>query len=739
MESSEQTADTVIQAEETKVSRFKNIISANKPKTDGAANNSQTNVLDQDLLKFRIPLHLDQLLQLNVEHLRDVIEEIIKTMNRQQFTLTGTSSSIFKCNSTIHDMKKEFKEIKHEEKLHGTLSSIENLALNQQLIKRNISGVTSNYEEIEEKINDLVNKIQGFELLRQSSNKLPENGMDFSFDNRQVSQQFNTNVEDRLKKLEEQILKKANIQESQVSNINPISNDDSVIQELIKKQESKVQIHQQQIEGLQRNNQKTLSQIEQIFNELQSLKQSLDSKVNKLQFDQDIAALQKIKTPGIMQRKEQSNQNVVTFQQDQLNNLSDINIKLLNHEESIKDIISHYSKYNFDDFFANLQHLQKQQTQDKEHNLKTFDQNKISMDQLQKQINNINTFVQNTQSKLNQLNDSMNKQSVINENFANKLQEIVRGIQGLRSQSVTSTKIPETNYTSMNRSSQLEDQDLLFEINDEIRQIKEEFQNFKKSGGSFLISQNLQTPINLDQASAVQLEQSIVERVNQALAQFGQNFIPKDDLQRNIHQVESNMKQYVERAFTNNSPRRDDSDDAMLSRKPLNGTFCASCDKELVNLYQKQNEFQIWNKMPFRNPGERIAKVGQGFSKMLAMVSPQSTMSQLNKTSSKFIPNSSVYKSLTRVPQLKDISSQDFMRMPETTDSKRDSSRNKFVQKNRKLMTMKRPIGIKTANNSDDDMNPNILDQSSNQLPLIAKSRRNQDQSQMKTYLIQIE
>jgi len=26
--------------------------------------------------------------------------------------------------------------------------------------------------------------------------------------------------------------------------------------------------------------------------------------------------------------------------------------------------------------------------------------------------------------------------------------------------------------------------------------------------------------------------------------------------------------------------------------------------------------------MPFRNPGERIAKVGQGFSKMLAMVSP---------------------------------------------------------------------------------------------------------------------
>jgi len=47
------------------------------------------------------------------------------------------------------------------------------------------------------------------------------------------------------------------------------------------------------------------------------------------------------------------------------------------------------------------------------------------------------------------------------------------------------------------------------------------------------------------------------------------------------------MKQYVERAFSNNSPRRDDSEDAMLSRKPLGPSFCVSCDKEIVNLYQK--------------------------------------------------------------------------------------------------------------------------------------------------------
>lgn len=50
------------------------------------------------------------------------------------------------------------------------------------------------------------------------------------------------------------------------------------------------------------------------------------------------------------------------------------------------------------------------------------------------------------------------------------------------------------------------------------------------------------------------------------------------------------MRQFVEKTF-NNSPRREDSDYAMLTRKPLGNMFCASCDKDIVNLYQKKNEF----------------------------------------------------------------------------------------------------------------------------------------------------
>jgi hypothetical protein len=66
----------------------------------------------------------------------------------------------------------------------------------------------------------------------------------------------------------------------------------------------------------------------------------------------------------------------------------------------------------------------------------------------------------------------------------------------------------------------------------------------------------------------------------------------------------------------------DNNEDAMFSRKPLGGFSCASCEKGLTNLYGKRVDFITWGKLPFRDPSERIARVGQGFSKMLAMIDP---------------------------------------------------------------------------------------------------------------------
>lgn len=61
----------------------------------------------------------------------------------------------------------------------------------------------------------------------------------------------------------------------------------------------------------------------------------------------------------------------------------------------------------------------------------------------------------------------------------------------------------------------------------------------------------------------------------------------------------------------------------MFSKKPLLGYSCASCDKDITCLSGKPADYTPWSKMPYRDPNERISKVGQGFSRMLAQIKPE--------------------------------------------------------------------------------------------------------------------
>lgn len=47
-----------------------------------------------------------------------------------------------------------------------------------------------------------------------------------------------------------------------------------------------------------------------------------------------------------------------------------------------------------------------------------------------------------------------------------------------------------------------------------------------------------------------------------------------------------------------------------------------SCEKNLVNLEGRKAEFNAWNKLPVRDPSDRMVRVGHGFSKMLSHLKP---------------------------------------------------------------------------------------------------------------------
>ena len=67
-----------------------------------------------------------------------------------------------------------------------------------------------------------------------------------------------------------------------------------------------------------------------------------------------------------------------------------------------------------------------------------------------------------------------------------------------------------------------------------------------------------------------------------------------------------------------------DGDNAILSKKPLGGVSCASCEKNLTNLITTVNDQHTsWNRLPFRDPNDRIKQSGKGFSKILNQLKPQ--------------------------------------------------------------------------------------------------------------------
>ena len=99
---------------------------------------------------------------------------------------------------------------------------------------------------------------------------------------------------------------------------------------------------------------------------------------------------------------------------------------------------------------------------------------------------------------------------------------------------------------------------------------------------------------------------------------MGKRFADKNDTKKALKYLEKLIKEYIHQP-----PLKADGSDAMFARKPLGGWSCASCAKALEKLMGKIGPYQAWNRLPYRDPSDRIARAGPGFSRMLATVQPE--------------------------------------------------------------------------------------------------------------------
>lgn len=104
------------------------------------------------------------------------------------------------------------------------------------------------------------------------------------------------------------------------------------------------------------------------------------------------------------------------------------------------------------------------------------------------------------------------------------------------------------------------------------------------------------------------MEKVIIERINDIVSVFTKQFADKTETKKALKLLERQLKNLFDLFMSKGG--NDSNEDAMFSKKPLGGFSCASCEKDLVNLYGKKVDFMAWGKLPFRDPSERIARVG---------------------------------------------------------------------------------------------------------------------------------
>lgn len=131
---------------------------------------------------------------------------------------------------------------------------------------------------------------------------------------------------------------------------------------------------------------------------------------------------------------------------------------------------------------------------------------------------------------------------------------------------------------------------------------------------------DLQDQMNskLDIGALQDLERQLLDRLQDMVAQLGKQFADRSETKKQLKDIHRQLKNLFDMIAAKGGDNGHN-EDAMFARK---GYACASCEKDLVNLYGKKVEYTPWSKLPFRDPSERIARVGQGFSKMLSIINP---------------------------------------------------------------------------------------------------------------------
>ena len=150
----------------------------------------------------------------------------------------------------------------------------------------------------------------------------------------------------------------------------------------------------------------------------------------------------------------------------------------------------------------------------------------------------------------------------------------------------------------------------------EFKKIWDEIKNIKDLINK--ISSLLNNKANLSDLE--DLKNLILSKLEELALACNKKFADRNETANNLKYLEDQIRKLFELLASSKKDTFNEADNWLLAKKPISGYSCAACESVIGNLRDDANKFIPWNKLPLRDPGDKLYRMGNGFSKMLQML-----------------------------------------------------------------------------------------------------------------------
>jgi hypothetical protein len=354
------------------------------------------------------------------------------------------------------------------------------------------------------------------------------------------------------------------------------------------------------------NNIKNIEENEAKFNKkLNDIKEKLTKKINELNeiINNNSKEIKELKNKG-----GENNLFKLGLNDNQIDKeiIDDINLKITDLRKKVNDLENsmklHFENNLIDDLDERVK------------NMKLILDKKLTRDDL-KELYNLHLSdldeINDTNNRILSVNEQLKQTNTTIKGMLKKLDSLGTNLSLLQATQNLGAATSTSNQPIIDFSKYIDNQKLTETIKPIVKEMEKMYQEIYSLRRELTDVQNIHKDM-VRQSNIDKLEEKIFEKINDVRNIFNKKYLDKAEHYKAVKNLETQIKVQAEE-------NKRDADSWLMAKRPLKCFNCATCESNIKNL-SPSNDYLAWNKYP---PGDRIYRMGQGFSHMLQMMTSE--------------------------------------------------------------------------------------------------------------------